>query len=1097
MTTICNTNNNFDSNYKKLREFLNKHNIKSNPELKGKKNTHTEISSKYSNTFCIEDEELEDFINLYSQVVVSSLLSKKKCELNILERVRDITPFLLDIDFTYKTSEKRLYDERHILYVLKNFRRVTGKFFEPYEKKKLFAYLLEKPVPCPDIKDGEIYGYRDGFHITLPYFMVKTDVFKNILIELGKIISNFDNEENPFKELQDHIIMDKSNKIIDTTIPTNNWYMYYSQKPNGYRYILTKKYDGNLNSYDITNSAKNITDLIKRMSIRNKYNDQLVPLKKNLEKINQNQNQNKNQNTKKKDNLDDLEDLDSKTYSDDTTKSPPKIQKLKTQTQAMQRRNDYMKPETMASLLVPLLNDERASSYETWRDVGFALHHTSDKLFPVFDKFSQKDKAAYKKGGGSAGCKKFWDKIKPVSGSCLSIASIFLWAKTDNIKGYRLVLRQQLSKLFDDAANCSDISIARITYNLYRYEYVCASIDNNVWYQFRGHRWECVEAGYTLFDKINVELTNYFAEKQNSLVTGNINYDVNEELLDRRLENQDNEDADDNMAADLDTERLKTLSKIILKLHDSTFVEKVMKVCRKLMYREKFMDSLDENRLLLCFDNGVYDLRTQSFRNGTPDDMCSKTTGYSYPTNYNIKKKKIQKIAKYFEQVLPKPEVREYFLKLVASFIDGNNPHQKFYISTGRGGAGKTQTLNFILAAFGEYAGVLPITLLTKESKGAGSAQPELMDIKGKRFILFSEPEYGDKIYVGLLKRITGDEKIKARGLYEKNLIEFFPQAKYMLLCNEDLPDIQSTDTGIWRRMNVIPWIAQFLASQDVRVINGVSYYRGKPLTEFQHLRDPKLPEQMKTWHKALMWWLLNVWYPKYLEHFEEPDEVTKHSRQYEKDSNVHLDFVESTYTVTGLPEDKISIKDFITEFKTWLNLYNSSAKIKANRKDIENFIKRWENPQVKIYKDYIIGLAFSGNIDLDDSEIQDYMKGQETTKMNISGEAIVVNEKVNEEINEEINEEVNEVNEEVDEVNSEVDKLEELKITKKQSRSRKLTNKKISQKIESDVSDYSTDLDSSKSSKSSKSNKKLIKNKKINIKFCSDSESEEYVEDY
>ena len=41
-----------------------------------------------------------------------------------------------------------------------------------------------------------------------------------------------------------------------------------------------------------------------------------------------------------------------------------------------------------------------------------------------------------------------------------------------------------------------------------------------------------------------------------------------------------------------------------------------MEECRVLFYDEKFIEKLDENYHLLSFNNGVYDLEKEEFRNG-------------------------------------------------------------------------------------------------------------------------------------------------------------------------------------------------------------------------------------------------------------------------------------------------------------------------------------------------------------------------------------------------------------------------------------------------------------------------------------------------
>lgn len=79
---------------------------------------------------------------------------------------------------------------------------------------------------------------------------------------------------------------------------------------------------------------------------------------------------------------------------------------------------------------------------------------------------------------------------------------------------------------------------------------------------------------------------------------------------------------------------------------------------------------------------------------------------------------------------------------------------------------------------FGDYYYEPDISIVTTTKKSSSSASPEMIKAKGRRLLVASEPDDGDKdskFRVNKLKQLRGNDLIQARGLY-MDFIEFKPQ---------------------------------------------------------------------------------------------------------------------------------------------------------------------------------------------------------------------------------------------------------------------------------------------------------------------------------
>lgn len=376
---------------------------------------------------------------------------------------------------------------------------------------------------------------------------------------------------------------------------------------------------------------------------------------------------------------DDSDENDDGEYDSDTPPAPSKnkdkkkkkgsdekiaeLLKKKVQENEEKRMDELKNKEIeLAKKFVAILNRNRSTEYESWTEIGWALHNISPTaLKSTFIEFSKKS-PKYDRDS----CEKLWQKARAAG---FTISRIKYYAQIDNPKQYMRILRENISSLLEDATNGGEDDITKILFELYGDIYKCVNIKGEDWYEFQGHRWVNVESGYTLYSRISVDLNREFALLASYFLQ---QCDAN------------NDHTNDNY-------RLKAekIFKLMKRLKTTAFKGSIMRDCARKFYDPTFEGLLDSNPDLLGFDNGIYDLKHMTFRKGRPSDMVSMTTGYSYKL-YSMNHKHIVGIKDYFSKIMIEEDMREYVLTLLASYLDGHIRGESFIIWTGSGclGAG-------------------------------------------------------------------------------------------------------------------------------------------------------------------------------------------------------------------------------------------------------------------------------------------------------------------------------------------------------------------------------------------------------------------------
>jgi phage/plasmid-associated DNA primase len=238
---------------------------------------------------------------------------------------------------------------------------------------------------------------------------------------------------------------------------------------------------------------------------------------------------------------------------------------------------------------------------------------------------------------------------------------------------------------------------------------------------------------------------------------------------------------------------------------------------------------------------------------------------------------------------------------------------------------GKSCTIDLLKNSLGEYAGTLRSEILTRRKGGAGSANPDLADKKGKRLLTIQEPEKDDIIYVGQMKElVAGNDTISARALYG-DPFEYKPQFKIALICN-DLPELSGIDDGVKRRIKAVPFNSIFIL--DGR----------KPVKKNEFTANKELATEILNWKQPFIWILINIYYPKYIkEGLNEPKAVTACTDKYKINSDFYYEFITLNIIFTQNENDVENFDCIYGLFKEWFRM-NFTKKMPSKKEFVTYF---------------------------------------------------------------------------------------------------------------------------------------------------------------
>lgn len=898
----------------------------------------------------IPEEDMEELYKIYVNTI-GKINKFEFFDLTILEaHLPKAGPIIVDLDIQYEKMQNTSFNKERITRIVFNITEILNKYIHP---KSDFSCIVTRRESVYEYKkkNGESV-YKDGIHIYYPFLTTPYAfqyALRNIYLEshIKSDLEGIEGNINTYEKVYDKSVIEK-----------NNWFLYYSSKPEITPYKICNVFSKTINITKMSSLEK-----VKLMSIRREQGSV-----KFIQK-----------------------------YEDEVIKIVnPKVTKKEKKNEEVgedgEKDFDNLTEEKVKDLLA-LLSQERCDIFGEWIEVGWALYNTQhvrgNEEINFLELFREWSKTSVNYESGC--CERYWNSMKYQKNG-LTVASIYYWAKKDSPERYKNLklentfnesigelMNQQIvidkihknerggnlitldtcycpfvkceheEKLtyiemdnkgyvlrclhvecfgkmlpanksiqitkhqhnilnlhFGDVYNIKNYSdttkkdkcvlseidfttritddekldrlmlrsisgrpcfIAEVLHHLYKNTFNCTK--EGVWYEFKGHYW---------------------------VVSTKLRRILNTELFDRYesfLQFAKKHETLSNF-----TEKIGNL---ILNLATTSYKNNIMTEAAEIFYLEnpEFFDKLDKDKYLLCFENGVYELKNYLFRSGKPEDYITTCIGYDYIEEPNPND--MIRTWNFINTIQTREEVRDYLLKSLSLCLSGVTVERLFFLNGG-GSNGKSKLVKLIEETLGNYYAKIPLAIIIGKRNGGENASPMIASLKNKRCVVLSEPSHTDKLNIGIIKELTGGESISCRKLFS-DPFEYVPQYKIFMLCNY-LPEVGELDDGTWRRLRSVPFISKFVDNPN-------------PKNELEFKSDPNLDEVLKELRQCFIRILLDYW--KLFQQdgrLKDVELITTSTNQYKNENNEYQQFIE--LFIEKSEEDGISTSNLMQVFSNW-----------------------------------------------------------------------------------------------------------------------------------------------------------------------------------
>lgn len=256
------------------------------------------------------------------------------------------------------------------------------------------------------------------------------------------------------------------------------------------------------------------------------------------------------------------------------------------------------------------------------------------------------------------------------------------------------------------------------------------------------------------------------------------------------------------LAKSMEKESAKREVSFAIQSRNNNRLKATMEIARQLSPIGNFSIRWNNQPNLLAVGNGVVNLANSKLRPGERSDFISQGVAWPYMADEPcpVWKKFLSDI------MLGNQEHIDFLQRAIGYSLTGFTKEQVFFVLHGAGSNGKSVLLNILRKLLESFSRTVRFAAF--DQNNTSDAVKDLAELDGVRAVFVSESPESSALNVQTIKSITGGEELTVSRKYG-HPFSFVPQYKLWMATNH-LPTVADDSEGFWRRIIVIPFLAQF-----------------------------------------------------------------------------------------------------------------------------------------------------------------------------------------------------------------------------------------------------------------------------------------------